>query len=151
MLRIFSGALQFALGMLMVRGITFLFKRFIPMATTSFGFLWGLGVEPMYYLKYLGAYIVYFYEYTTAYSIYYVQLALYHFRVFNQDMSQMIGMDVEYIYAVIGLSLIVFSMRPARSKTLPDPAPNYSYKQDQDPFAKTLDLSSFNLNKTQFS
>ena len=119
MTRIFSGALQYALGMLMVRGLTILFKRFIPFATTSFGFMWGLGVDPLYYLKYAYAYVAYAVNYVTAYAVYYAQMAEYYVLIANRNIELALPFDPVFLYLGVGITLILLSFSRSQKQVEP--------------------------------
>ena len=116
MLKVFSGAVQFALGMLLFRGLVLLLKRVLPLVSTSIGFAWGMGYEPFTWFTTAYAYVVAYTQYALAWVGYIYAWAQYYTLLAHHNLHEILPFSPMYFYGAITLlALIGRSMSSKRS------------------------------------
>ena len=120
MLKVFSGAVQFALGMLLFRGLILLFKRVLPLVSTGIGFAWGLGYEPFTWLTTAYAYVVAY----TQYAFAWVAISMLGRSITpllaHHNLHELLPFSPMYLYGAITLvALVGRSMGKSEPKVRP--------------------------------
>lgn len=107
MFRVFSGALQFALGMMLFRGFLVLMKRIVPLATSALGFLWGMGYDPIGHIVHYWKVTVSYVNYVLAWGEYLYAWAQYYTLSAHYFLYNTFQISPFYIYGAIAVALII--------------------------------------------